>query len=95
MGMDTSVYHRRGITMWERRGKPEGSQGSEGPWHRESLIIKNKEKAKPFALPAPKNTLGGHKAEDSPAASWRARNITREPRMGPRLLHQGQPGICG
>lgn len=85
-----------GITLWERRGKPKGSQGgSESPWHQESLIRKNKEKAKPFAIPALKNTLGGHQAEESPTATWRARNITREPKTGPRPLHQGRPGIRG
>lgn len=77
------------ITMASPRGREGGKQnrsrgGSESPWYQESLTRKNKEKARPFAVPALKNTLGGHQAEESPLATWRAQIITHEPRMGPR-----------
>ena len=50
------------------KGEPEKESGrQQGPPRRqESLTRKNKEKAKPFAVPVLKNTLGRHQAEESP-----------------------------
>lgn len=74
-------HHHVGEKGENRKGAGEAVRA---PGYQESLTRKNKEKARPFAVPALKTTLGRHQAEESLLATWRAQIITPEPRMGPR-----------